>query len=409
MNNREINSSAIQNPLYELPDGWKWVRLGEVCEVNPPRPKNFTRNPDAPTTFIPMSAVDEKKGTINNSQIVLYSKVAKGYTYFEENDVLFAKITPCMQNGKHIIAKNLIDGIGFGTTEFHVLRCKNIVIPEWIHYFIRQSFFLQEATAYFTGAVGQQRVPEYFLAEYIIPLPPIKDQRSIVSKIKELMQDIERARNACERQLEAINALPSAYLREVFESEEAKRWERKRLGEVCEIIKGKKPKVYDVRPDFGGLPYLTTEVIRYSKEPQWCLESDKNSVKVNEDEIIIITDGSNSGEIFTGYKGVLASTMGKLKIDDIKIINDYIYFFIKMNFNNLNEPKRGSAIPHLEKEIFFNLYIPLPPLKIQRRIALKIKELMQDIERARNACEKQLEAINALPQAILKKAFRGEL
>lgn len=162
------------NEPYKLPLGWKWVRLGEVCEINPSRPKNFRRSPDAPTTFVPMSAVDEKTGKIVSPQVVPYSKVAKGYTYFEENDVLFAKITPCMQNGKHVIAKNLIDKIGFGTTEFHVLRPKDEILSEWIWYFVRQPYFLKEATAYFTGAVGQQRIPEYFLSEYFIQLPPLK-------------------------------------------------------------------------------------------------------------------------------------------------------------------------------------------------------------------------------------------
>ena len=123
---------------YSLPNGWRWVKLGEVCEVNPSRPKDSNRKTDVLTTFVPMESVDEKEGIIANPQKVPYSKVAKGYTYFEENDVLFAKITPCMQNGKHVIARNLIDKIGFGTTEFHVLRSKGEILPEWIWYFIRQ-------------------------------------------------------------------------------------------------------------------------------------------------------------------------------------------------------------------------------------------------------------------------------
>lgn len=102
------NSKMSEVKNSELPKGWRWVRLGEVCEINPSRPKNFKRSPDAPTTFVPMAAVDEKTGIITKSEIVPYSKVAKGYTYFEENDVLFAKITPCMQNGKHVIAKLFI-------------------------------------------------------------------------------------------------------------------------------------------------------------------------------------------------------------------------------------------------------------------------------------------------------------
>lgn len=97
----KIQKSTLKplNPstLEPLKEGWRWVRLGEVCEINPSRPKNFKRSPDASTTFVPMAAVDEKTGTVTKSEIVPHSKVAKGYTYFEENDVLFAKITPCMK------------------------------------------------------------------------------------------------------------------------------------------------------------------------------------------------------------------------------------------------------------------------------------------------------------------------
>ncbi|PIP12556.1 MAG: hypothetical protein COX49_04955, partial [bacterium (Candidatus Stahlbacteria) CG23_combo_of_CG06-09_8_20_14_all_40_9] len=98
-----------------------------------------------------------------------------------------------------------------------------------------------EATGYFTGAVGQQRVPQEFLLNYLIPLPPIEEQRHIAAKIQELVQEVERARTACEKQLEAAKSLPSAYLREVFESEEAKKWEKKRLEEVCEVVTGNTP------------------------------------------------------------------------------------------------------------------------------------------------------------------------
>lgn len=212
----KINNSKIRNPQTELPTGWKWVRLGKVCEINPRRPKNFTRFPESLTTFIPMSAVNGNAGAIIKPEVFPYSKVAKGYTYFEENDVLFAKITPCMQNGKHLIARNLIDRVGFGTTEFHVLRPEDEILPEWIYFFIRQPLFLKEATSYFTGAVGQQRVPKEFLSNYIIPLPPLSEQKRITSKIQELMQEISKARIACEKQLESINTLPQAILRKAF-------------------------------------------------------------------------------------------------------------------------------------------------------------------------------------------------
>ncbi len=258
-----------------------------------------------------------------------------------------------------------------------------------------------------TTGIQNLPVDDYFSIQ--IPLPPLSEQKRIAAKLKGMMNEVNDARTACEKQLEAAKALPSAYLREVFESPEACNWPQKRLGEVCEIIKGKKPNTSLERISDEALPYLTTDVIRYNLEPNWCLTSNGDVVPVNKNEIIIIADGSNSGEVFIGYEGALASTMGKLKIDVEKVDTDYLYFFIKMNFEELNVPKRGSAIPHLEKNIFYNLRIPLPPLTEQKRIAEHLKEKITQAEKLQTAIEKELATINSLPQSILNKAFKGEL
>ena len=101
------------------------------------------------------------------------AEVEKGYTYFQEGDVLFAKITPCMENGKCAIAKRLVNGIGFGSTEFHVIRPKESVTSEWIYYYLRQETTRKKAKRSMTGSAGQKRVPSLFLQDVEIPLPPL--------------------------------------------------------------------------------------------------------------------------------------------------------------------------------------------------------------------------------------------
>ena len=201
-----------------LPEGWRWVRLGEVCEINPRR-NDITRPDIALTSFVPMEAVDAEKGMISEVRERPFADVKKGYTYFEEGDVLFAKITPCMQNGKHAIARNLIEGIGFASTEFHVIRPAKGILAEWIHHFVRQPAVLQDATNHFTGAVGQQRVPDDFLKLLEIPLPPLDEQQRIVGVLREQMTAVEKARAAAEEELQTINALPAALMRRAFNGE----------------------------------------------------------------------------------------------------------------------------------------------------------------------------------------------
>ena len=199
-----------------LPDGWRWAALGEVCEINPRRPRDLTLAPDDPVTFIPMSAVDEGQAAVTRPQERPLAEVTKGYTYMQDGDVIFAKITPCMQNGKHAIVGDTLTGFAFGSTEFHVVRPGDAIHPVWVHRFLLQPSVLREAQQHFTGTAGQQRVPKQYLIEKRIPLPPLAEQRRIVAALEARMEAAGRARRAAEAQLAAVLALPAALLREVF-------------------------------------------------------------------------------------------------------------------------------------------------------------------------------------------------
>ncbi|MEW6455880.1 MAG: restriction endonuclease subunit S [Acidobacteriota bacterium] len=418
---RKINSE-LKTLNSEPPSGWRWMKLGEVCKINPSRPRSFYRSPNAPTSFVPMVAVDEKTGTISKPEIVPYSKVAKGYTYFEENDVLFAKITPRMQNGKHVIARNLIDGIGFGTTEFHVLRPNEEVLPEWVHFYIRQPSFLQEATGYFTGAVGQQRVPEEFLANYIIPLPTKEEQEHIAAKIQELMHEVEHARTACEKQLEAAKALPAAYLREVFESEEAKKWERKRLGEVLSANPqyGLTATAVDIVKDYIYLRITDiTEEGKIKGQDLKYIESDKKTFekyKVSAGDILIARSGS-VGRVYLVKESdlprpaVFASYLIRFRLKPDYVLPEYFFYFaLSEQYKSfISEQIKTVAQPNINAKQYQILEIPLPPIETQQRIAIDLKEKLAQVEKLQSAISNQKSALDALPQAILRKAFRGEL
>ena len=157
----------------------KQVLLSDVCEINPRIDSGISD--DAECSFVPMEYVDDVSGTIANTSIRRVGDVKKGYTFFKNDDVIFAKITPCMENGKCAIGKNLKNGIAFGSTEYHVVRAKEEIIPEWIYHFLRQEKVRQQAKGWFRGTAGQQRVPATFLEELKIPLPPLTEQKRIAS------------------------------------------------------------------------------------------------------------------------------------------------------------------------------------------------------------------------------------
>ena len=168
--------------------------LSDVADVNPPRTRLIAA--DKTVTFVPMDAVCSITGQIVGAEDRPFQEVARGYTAFEERDVIWAKITPCMENGKSAVANNLTNQVGFGSTEFHVIRSKDEqqVLPEYLWCLLRLRAIRDAATRYFTGAAGQQRVPDGFLKRLTIPVPAIQLQQSIVDAVRERRTIIEDER-----------------------------------------------------------------------------------------------------------------------------------------------------------------------------------------------------------------------
>lgn len=182
-----------------------------------------------------------------------------------------------------------------------------------------------------------------------------------------------------------------------------KGWQTKRLGDVCEIVKGRKP-MLKATPSSGDLPYLVAKVMRGTAEPEFASVNDKNSITVDESETIIICDGSNSGEIFTGFAGVLSSTMGKIS-KKVEIDDSYLRAFLDSTFDLFNGAKTGAAIPHLDKDAMYQLEIPLPPLSEQQRLAGLLHDAFGGITTAKANAEKNLQSARALFESHLQSVF----
>lgn len=190
-NSTEVReASLVRNKLLgiegEASDlGWPIVPLLAVCTLNPKLEAYVRPAADTPVTFVPMAAVDERLAAITAPEVRNYAEVQKGYTPFAEGDVLFAKVTPCMENGKAAIASDLIGGIGFGSTEFHVLRPHTrLILAEYLLHFVRQRQFREQAKAAFVGTGGLQRVPPNFFKRVKLPLPSLPEQRRIVESLR---------------------------------------------------------------------------------------------------------------------------------------------------------------------------------------------------------------------------------
>lgn len=164
----------FDNPLSQV-QRYPLEKLGDCCVLNPRRPSISLSDTDM-VSFVPMPCVSEN-GYLQDVADEEYGKVKKGFTYFENKDVLFAKITPCMENGKGAIAQELTNGIGMGSTEFHVLRpIEGKSNSYWLLALTRMPIFREQASKNMSGTGGQKRVGAPFLDNFMVGLPPIEEQ-----------------------------------------------------------------------------------------------------------------------------------------------------------------------------------------------------------------------------------------
>lgn len=184
-------------PTIQNNSHWETVRLGDICELNPR--KSEVKDFDGNVSFVPMAVVSETDMYFSVQEQRPLKEVYTGYTYFRDDDVLLAKVTPCFENGKSGLAKNLENGIGFGSSEFFVLRANPVrVLPEYIYYIINSNRFISEGTPQMTGTGGLRRLTKDFVLNYPVSLPPLDEQRKIVNQTEEEIAIVEQNKRLIE-------------------------------------------------------------------------------------------------------------------------------------------------------------------------------------------------------------------
>lgn len=201
---------AQSDAPFPIPSNWRWSQLAEIGVLSP-------RNeaPDSlEASFVPMPLIAAEYGVANQHEVRSWGEIKKGYTHFAEGDVGLAKITPCFENGKSAVFRNLTGGIGAGTTELHIVR-PLFVDQYFILLFLKSPHFIETGIPKMTGTAGQKRVPTEYFAHSPFPLPPLAEQRRIVAKVDELMglcDRLEAARAGCEAVRDRLAAASLARL-----------------------------------------------------------------------------------------------------------------------------------------------------------------------------------------------------
>jgi len=450
------------NSLPHLPEGWIWTSLGELAALNP---KFVDDVPDElEVSFIPMRCVEELTGQVDLSLTKRYSEVKKGYTAFRNGDVIFAKITPCMENGKVSIVNRLKNGIGFGSTEFHVIRLFNGQMPNRLMFFflVRESF-RRNARMHMTGSAGQLRVPKGYLEEVSFPLSPLPEQHRIAAKIEELFTKLDAGMEALKKIKLQLKQYRQAVLKYAFEGKLTEEWRKSHRGEIepasvlLERIREEREGSSDSRfkepppvdtPNLPELPELWLSV-RLGEIAQTV---EKVSPKMAPDEeftyIDIASIGGQSIAAPKKYLGkeapsrarqliksgdILFSTVrtylkhialveerydGQIASTGFCVIRPFPYIESKLIFylvqadaflNPLTQVQRGTSYPAVRDSDVLAQPLALPPLPEQHQIMSEIERCFSIADAIEKDVEQSLRQAERLRQSILKRAFEGKL
>ena len=404
-------------------DCWQELPISEVATVNPRRDASLRALDDQlNATFVSMAAVDEVSGTIARPEVKTLGTLRKGFTPFRENDVIFAKITPCMQNGKSAVARGLANGLGFGSTEFHVIRCGSRVLPDWLWYFLRQRPVKEAARRSFRGSAGQQRVPADFLKQLSIPVPERDEQHRLLRRIGECMESIDEIRSLSDQLVLESNALLPSLLASAFTELEAT-FSSRRIGTCLIESRYGTSRRCDASPTATPvlrIPNVAQDAITYN-DMKYCelagRELERLQLKTG-DILLVRTNGSRElvGRCAVYVEGnrpfAFASYLIRLRVDRSIIEPQYLAFFLTSTLGRdaIARIRRTSAGQYnVNSENLREIELPLPPLPIQNKVTERLIEQRDAVKKIAGEQTTNSNESDVLANAVLRKAFAGEL
>jgi type I restriction enzyme S subunit len=219
-NAKELFQSKLNDIFSQKCDGWEEISLSEVCQIQPPKTEARKElGKDEMVSFVPMKEMGINEMYFKSVQYKELQEVSNSYTYFKNNDVLLAKITPCFENGKLGIAQGLINNIGFGSSEYIVYRPSGNLLPEFLYHFLNQQTFRKNGARVMTGAVGHKRIPKEFYEGYKIKIPSLAEQKDILSKMNVLSANSEKIKDSYFKKLILLEDLKKSILQKTFAGE----------------------------------------------------------------------------------------------------------------------------------------------------------------------------------------------
>ncbi len=399
-----------------LPNGWQLVRLTELLAAleTGSRPKGGAQGI---TSGIPSLSAEHmtRYGTFDISDLrfvprEFYEQMPKGH--IKPNDILIVK--DGATTGKTVFVDDTFPYSEAVINE-HVFLCRpNLerANPSYLFYFLWSPIGLTQIRQNFQGAaIGG--INQSFTENVIVPLPPLDEQRRIAKRLNEQMAAVESARKAAEEQLQAARRLPSAYLGSIFNKGKLRKWDRRRLGEICEITARQvDPKI----PEYGTLPHVNGENIESGTCQLLYLNSAADEGMKSQKYLFDAGDVLYSKlrpylrkVTVADFKGVCSADMYPIKVNQTVLDSHFLSWVLVSNefTKYADEESRRARMPKLNRDQLFAWEAPIPPLDEQKRITAFMKDKIEQTKRIIEMLESQLAEINRLPASLLREGFAG--
>jgi type I restriction enzyme S subunit len=403
--------------LGKVPEHWEVRRLKRIARLNPSKSEVPLALRDGQAVFLPMERVGSD-GRFDASEMRPVSDLWNGFTYFRRGDVIVAKITPCFENGKGACLENLPTAIGFGSTEFHVIRPSSAVTAPYVYRVTTLSEFRRLGADEMTGAAGQQRVPAEFIANFLMPLPPLPEQTAIVRFLDYMDRRIRRSIRAKQKLIKLLEEYRQALLHQAVTGKIDVRtgkpypsykdsgvpwlgkvpehWEVQCLKTICTMKAGENITNQSIEPSgefsvYGGNG-IRGYTSRFTHEGEFIVIGRQGALCGN----VHLVDG----RFWASEHAIVVSPYSSYNLQ---------WFAALLEAMNLNQYSLAAAQPGLAVERVRNLWAPVPPYEEQRNIAEHTTCVTSWIDAATATVRREIELLREYRERLIADVVTGKV
>lgn len=426
--------------IGEIPEHWEIVKAKYLSEINPSKGSSkISKESEELAVFLPMEKVSED-GHYDTSIRKTVNELYNGFTYFEKGDIIVAKITPCFENGKGAILDQLDTKVGFGSTEFHVLRAKKGISSRYLYYLTRSDFFKAVGEAFMVGSAGQKRVPTSFVENFPVPIPEdFHEQAHIARFLDHKTHQIDTAIAKLERLIELLQEERAAVINEAvtrgLRGEAARKagldpdppmkdsgiewigeapahWEVVKMNRIGNVRQGLQIPISDrhKKPIENSYKYITIQTINNPNTTQYYISNPSKRVICRMDDILIARTGA-TGQIVTDQEGVFHNNFFLFDFDRSKVEKKFLYYYL--NSSRVKEHllllAGTTTIPDLNHGAFYSTPFLLTNKSEQKQIVIFIDQSTLKLDEEVQKVKEEITLLREYRQSLISEAVTGKI